>query len=80
MQGSLEILIELTKDMEFWEVPSSIKKYVTLIWKNYKDPVNRKFENATAAVLDGLQLSEEKSCAKSELELELLAYYSSFYY
>ena len=51
-----------------------IKKYQALIWEKYtyKEPVDGKFEDATAAIFDGLQLSEAKENSDdSELELEL---------
>ena len=55
----LEILIELTMEVEHNEKGQlCTKKDNALIRENYKDPVSRKFEDATGAILDGLQLSE----------------------
>ena len=77
MQGGLEIPIELTIEMEHTEkCQLCIKKYEALIREKYKESVDGKFEDATAAILDGLQLSEdEESSDDSELELELQACY-----
>lgn len=44
-----------------------------LIREKYKEPVDRKFEDAFAAILDGLQLlvsEDEESSDDSELEPE----------
>ena len=73
VQGGLEIPIKLTIEMEHTEKSQlSIKKYEALIREKYKEPVNGRFEDATAAILDGLQLSEdEENSDDSELELEL---------
>ena len=73
MQGALEIPMELTIKTEHTEKSQLyIKKYEALIWKKYKEPVDGKFEDPTAAIFDGLQLSEaEENSDNSELELEL---------
>ena len=73
MQVGLEIPIELTIEMEHTEKSQlCIKKCEALLQEKYKEPVDGKFEDATATILDGLKLSEdEENSDDSELELEL---------
>ena len=43
-----------------------------MIWEKYKEPVDGQIEDATATILDGLQLPEdEESSDNSEMELKL---------
>ena len=52
MQVGLEIPIELTIEMEHTEKSQlCIKKYEALLQEKYKEPVDGKFEDATAAIL-----------------------------
>ncbi len=56
VQGGLEIPIEVMVEMDFTERNKlSIEKYEALVKERYKEPVEGKFEDATAAIL--LQLS-----------------------
>ena len=74
MQGGFKIPIDLAIEIEHTErCQLCINKYEALIWENYKEPFNRKFEDTTAAILGGLQLSDEESSLGLKLRIETRA-------
>lgn len=56
VQGGLEIPIEVTITMEYSDKnQAAISKYKELVGKHYKEPVDGKFEDITATVLQELE-------------------------
>ena len=72
VQGGLKIPIELTVEMEYTEKNKlCVEQYEALIREKYKEPIDGRFEDATASILEGLkQPEDEENSDNSELELE----------
>ena len=56
VQGGLEIPAEITVEMDITEENvQAMKKYEALVEEYYKEPIDGKFEDATAAILQSLK-------------------------
>ena len=70
VQGGLEIPVEVTIAMDFTSKNEvAIKKCESLVKEKYKEPVQGKFEDVTAAILERLKSDSENS-DDSEMEFE----------
>lgn len=75
VQGGLEIPAEITVEMDISkENVQAMKKYEALVEEYYKEPVDGKFEDATAAILQSLKAlasDDEESATDSDEDTEL---------
>ena len=51
----------------------AIKKYEALVLQTYSEPVEGKFEDATAAILERLRSDDEESGTDSDMDMEFEA-------
>jgi len=64
VQGGLEIPGEVTVEMEVTEDNIlAMKKYEVLVQEHYQEPVDGKFEDATASILEALDSDSDEDSA-----------------
>ena len=67
VQGGLEIPVQVIVKIDYSpQNKDAIFKYESLVEQYYKEPVDSKFENITATVLDGLESDADKETDEAE--------------